>query len=193
MGLPIERDESLHEIFEEHRAELYWLAFLLTGNRELGVEAFSRAVNFEDSANPVFRGFMAAWARKLVIAEALAQIGPELGESRLRSEARDASQPDRLPSRDRMSADRVTRPEFEHAVLALDVFERCAMLLTVFERLSIPEVALLLNAGEELVKKAQVQGLIELTRNIAAGRGWDPIRATRETQVIEFRTALMWI
>ena len=167
------------EIFAEHRAELYWLAFLLTGNREQSVEAFTRAVNFEDTANPVFRGFMVSWARKLVIAQALAQIGLELHESMLRSEARDFSQPEDLPSRARMSADKVTRQQLESAVLALDVFERCAVLLTVFERLSIPEVALLLNAGAELVKKAQIRGLIELTRNIAAGPGRDPICTSR--------------
>lgn len=175
MGSTIAREESLRGIFEDHRASFTGWHSSLTGNRQQGGEAFTRAVDFEDRANPVFRGFMISWARKLVIAEALAGMGRKLRESMFRSEARDFSQPDHPPSRARMSADRVTRPECERAVQAFDVFERCAVLLTVFERLSIPEVALLLNAGAELAKKAQVRGLIELTRNIATGRGWDPL------------------
>lgn len=71
-------------------------------------------------------------------------------------------------------------------MLALDVFPRCALLLTVFEKLSIKDTTVLLGADEALVRKAQCLGLIELTRNIARGRGWnldrDPARPLGELQ-----------
>jgi DNA-directed RNA polymerase specialized sigma24 family protein len=96
----------------------------------------------------------------------------------------------RLPSDTIVGNLRIGRPEFERAVLALDVFQRCAVLLTVFERLSGAETALLLDADAELVKKAQVRGLVELTRNIALGRGRDRSSVTDEISVTNMRAWL---
>jgi DNA-directed RNA polymerase specialized sigma24 family protein len=161
-------------VFEEHLAELYWLAFLLTGDREHSAEAVTRAVDFEDGAGATFRGFMVSWARKLVIAQALAAIDSELRESALRLQTPDPVEPAALPPRGWIDRQSITRGEFERALLALDVFPRCAVLLTFFERLSLEESSLLLNADRELVTRGQRLGLIELTRNIALGQGWEP-------------------
>jgi hypothetical protein len=56
-------------------------------------------------------------------------------------------------------------------LLAIDLFPRCALLLTVFEKLSLDDAALLLNADKALVRKAQNQGLLELAGAAAGGRG----------------------
>jgi DNA-directed RNA polymerase specialized sigma24 family protein len=173
-GSENEAQAVLLRIFEEHQAELYWLAFLLTGDRDHGAEAVIRTVDFTDGANPTFRGFMVSWARKLVIAEALAAIDSALRQSALRLRTPDLAEPPALPPRSWTTGQSITRREFEQALLALDVFPRCAVLLTFFERLSVEEITLLLNADRELVARAQRRGLIELTRNIALGRGWEP-------------------
>ena len=169
-----EAQAVLFSVFEEHQAELYWLAFLLTGDRERSAEALTRALDFEDGATETFRGFMVSWARKLVIAEALGTIDSELRESALQLRTPDPAESPALPPRDWTRGQTITRREFERALLALDVFPRCAVLLTFFERLSLEESTLLLNADRELVKRAQRRGLIELKRNIALGRGWEP-------------------
>jgi hypothetical protein len=114
-----------------------------------------------------------------VIAKALATIDPELRASALRAPTPEPAAPPALPAQGWISRQSITRPEFERALLALDVFPRCAVLLTVFERLSLEESTLLLNADRELVARAQRQGLIELTRNIALGRGWEPAARRR--------------
>jgi DNA-directed RNA polymerase specialized sigma24 family protein len=67
-------------------------------------------------------------------------------------------------------AGQMTTPELERALLAIDLFPRCALLLTVFEKLSLDDAALLLNADRALVRKAQSQALLELTGAVA-GRG----------------------
>jgi DNA-directed RNA polymerase specialized sigma24 family protein len=175
-GLDNEAQAVLFRVFEEHQAELYWLAFLLTGDQERSAGAFTRAVDFQDGYNATFRGFMVAWARKLVIGEALAAIDSELRQSALRLRTPDPAESTALPPRNWRSNHRITRPEFERALLALDVFPRCAVVLTFFEGLSLEESTLLLNADRELVTRAQRRGLIELTRNIALGRGWEPAR-----------------
>ena len=173
-GSDNEAQAGLFGVFEEHQAELYWLAYLLTGDRERSAETVTRALDFKDGANATFRGFMVSWARKLVIAEALAVIDSALRESALRLQTPDPAEPPALPPPDWISRQRITRPEFERALVALDVFPRCAVILTFFERLSLEESTLLLGADEELVTRAHRRGLIELTRNIALGRGWEP-------------------
>jgi hypothetical protein len=163
------RAEALYSTFQEQAADLYWLAYLLTGDSEQTVQAFTSALEFKDAPNPVFRRFIVSWARKLVMASALATITTKLRASALRVEQPELGglgQHFSLPSPVRLS---LTKPELERALLAIEVFPRCALLLTVFERLSIQEAALLLNANEPLVRKAQARALIDLTRNLAVG------------------------
>ncbi len=61
---------------------------------------------------------------------------------------------------------RVDREEFEEAVISIDAFPRCAMLLTIFEGMSIRAASALLHADEALTRVAQRIGIVELTRNL---------------------------
>ena len=78
------RAEALYNAFQEQAADLYWLAYLLTGDSEQTVQAFASALEFDGAPNPVFRGFIVSWARKLVMASALATITTKLRASALR-------------------------------------------------------------------------------------------------------------
>lgn len=174
---------SLSGCVETYGAELYRLSFLLTGDRNQSAEALTRTFAIEDSLNPIFRGFMRSWARKLAIVQALAAIDAELRESMNRSQERYPAASEFPPPK--WILDRsITSDEFDRAVLALDVFPRCALLLTIFERLSVADTALLLNAETDLVKRAQSRALVEVTRNIALGRGWVPARASSNMGLI---------
>jgi len=167
--------KQLIETFEEKSSELYSLAFLLTGNADRGVEAFSRALDFDEEANPVFGEFMNAWARKLVIAEALGTMDAELRTSRQRT-ARAAE--DEIPGDTKWKPrPHIAKEDFEEAVIAIDAFPRCAMLLTIFEGMSIEAAAALLNADEALTRMAQRIGIVQLTRNLAGKSGRDPYAA----------------
>ena len=42
------------QILEDHAAELHWLAYLFTGSHDGGVHAFTRTLDFEDSALGTF-------------------------------------------------------------------------------------------------------------------------------------------
>src|SRR5207253_11007444 len=136
-----EAGSALFRIFKEQYPELHWLSQLLTGDSERIAPALTGGLDFEDTANPVFAEFMATWSRKLVIAESLGAITAELRESALRTQ--------RLPPPDSAGLDglpaptagfqNITKQEFERAILAIDVFPRCVLLLPVFEKLSIDE------------------------------------------------------
>jgi hypothetical protein len=165
--------QQLIEVFEENSSELYSLAFLLTGNTDRGVEAFNRALDFDED-NPVFGKFMNAWARKLIIVEALATIKNELRMSKqrvVRAAEDELAKDVRLKKRPYIG-----REEFEEAVIAIDAFPRCAMLLTIFEGMSNKAAAVLLNEDETLTRKAQRLGIVQLTRNLAGDSGRDPYR-----------------
>jgi len=162
--------EALVETFENNSSELYWLAYLLTGNSDRSVQAFDKALDFDEEKPGVFGEFLTAWARKLVIVEALGTIDKELRTSmqrlgRVSDETTGATKFARLPE--------IGQEDFQEAVIAIDAFPRCAMLLTIFEGMSIQAASILLNAGEALTSAAQRVGIVQLTRNLAGDAGRD--------------------
>jgi len=157
----------------ERAADLYWLAFLLTGHRELSLDATIEALDLQDDENPFFSTWILAWSRRVVIAKALAAIRDELAASARRTASKRVERT-ALPPRN-WTVDRdTTKAQLESALLAIDVFPRCALVLSVFEGMSLEDVAILLNVERDLVRKAQLIGLRELTRNLARKRGWTP-------------------
>ena len=165
---------------------LYWLAFLLTGHRGLSADVTLEAIAFPDDANPFFSAWMLAWSRRVFIAKALAGIRDELARSARRTASKDAEKA-ALPPRNWSLDGDTTKAQLENALLAIDVFPRCALLLSVFEGVTLEDVAILLNSERDLVQKAQTIGLRELTRNLARKRGWtstvtEPYAVTCEMQ-----------
>ena len=147
-------------------ADLYWLAFLLTGQREASVDATAEALESAET-NAFFSAWMLAWARKVVIAKALSVIRQELAASALRIAAARGRNPSPTP-RNWSPADGATKAELERALLAIDAFPRCVLLLSLFEGLSIDDATVLLDVDRELIRKAQAFALQELTQNLAA-------------------------
>ncbi len=141
-------------ILEQQSFELFSLAFLLTGDTERSVEAFDRALDYDETENP----------RELVIGEALGTMRTELRTSRRRTAAR----AEELPEAKLQARPEIAREEFEEAVISIDAFPRCAMLLTIFEGMSIRAASALLHADEALTRVAQRIGIVELTRNLTA-------------------------
>jgi hypothetical protein len=159
------------ETFEEQSSELYSLAFLLTGDVDRSVEAFDRALDFEEEY---------ATARELIIDEALGTIRTDLRASKQRV-ARAADEGLANPRWKPRAY--IGREEFQEAVIAIDAFPRCAMLLTIFEGKSIEEASVLLHEDERLTRKAQRMGIVQLTSNLAGEGGRDPYRETGRNPV----------
>jgi DNA-directed RNA polymerase specialized sigma24 family protein len=159
-------------------SELYWLAFLLTGRTAPGIDTVSAALEFGSGPDRCFQNWMHAWSRKVVIAKAVAAVQTDLTASRRRTKfLREESHADDLPPRGWSLASDADRLDLEQALLAIDIFPRCALLLTVFEKLSLADAATLLDADQDLVFKAKMIGLHELTRNLALNTGWQSTKA----------------
>jgi hypothetical protein len=124
-------------------------------------------MHVSDAGNPFFRNWMISWSRKLVIAKALGVVESQMVESVRRTRERRCPRLEQLPERTWSLNAATDRAQLEHALLAIDLCPRCALLLTVFERVSVEDTVSLLNADREVVKTAKAIGLAELTWNLA--------------------------
>src|SRR6185503_1301987 len=125
----------------------------LTGHRErsldVAIEALDFQLDFHDDANPFFSTWLLAWSRRVFISKALAAIRDELAESARRTASKRAENA-ALPPRNWTLDRDTTKTQLESALLAIDVFPRCALLLSVFEGMPLEDVAILLNADRDL-------------------------------------------
>jgi DNA-directed RNA polymerase specialized sigma24 family protein len=155
-----------HDI-KRDAADLYLLAFLLTGRRDLSIDIAADAAVSDNDTDSFFGEWMNAWRRRLVIGKALTAIHDELTDSARRT--KQARVHVRATSQQNWSTRSVlTNTDLERALLAIDPFPRAALLLLVFERMRIADVATVLDADIALLKKAQAIGLLELTANLAS-------------------------
>ena len=154
---------------KQQAASLYWLAFLLTGESENSAEIAAEALEPSDG-NAFFSAWMLGWARKVVIARALGAIRPELAASARRIAATSRRRPAPGLPWDWTLASDAGKRELERALLAIDAFPRCVLLLLMFEGLSMDDAIVLLDADRELIRKAQIFALQELASNLASDR-----------------------
>src|SRR5215469_14752305 len=149
----------------KNATDLYWLAYLLTGREEISIDIVADTAASDPEEKPFFAGWMEAWARRIVIAKALAAIREELTESRRRMEHARA---DRSPlPRNWSLSPNASKAQIEKALLSIDVFPRAAVILSVFERVHLPDAATLLDADANLVCKPQAIGLRQFAANLA--------------------------
>jgi DNA-directed RNA polymerase specialized sigma24 family protein len=147
-------------------ADLYWLAFLLTGREDLSIEIASDTAVSGDYASPFFSDWMQNWQRRLVIGRALTAIHDELTGSARRTQFTRVNGSSTPQPEWSLSPD-TTKVDLEKALLSIDLFPRAALLLLVFEGLRMEDAATLLDADPTLIRKAQAIGLRELTANLA--------------------------
>jgi DNA-directed RNA polymerase specialized sigma24 family protein len=146
-------------------ADLYRLAFLLTGRQDLSIDiAADTAVSSWDDASP-FGNWMRGWQRRLVIGRALTEVHDELADSARRTE-RARAHGWTVRKNWSLGSD-TTKADLDQALLAIDLFPRAVLLLVVFESIRTADAATLLDADPALIRKAQAIGLRELTANLA--------------------------
>jgi DNA-directed RNA polymerase specialized sigma24 family protein len=152
-------------------ANLYWLAYLLTGQRGASVDVTLAALDSDGGPDSFFSTWMFSWSRRVAMAKALAAISGELAASARRTALERSEKAAPLP-RNWALNDHTSRIQLERAVLAIDALPRCALVLSVFEGVSLEDTAILLDIDRELARKARNIGLRELTRNLAGMQGW---------------------
>jgi hypothetical protein len=145
--------------------ELYRLAHLFMGDRELSMNLVLETIHSQNGSEGLFALGMHASLRKQFIARVLARFRGKLSLSatRLVSEQTEEELPSAGGSFDPSS----TAAHIEHVLLAIDIFPRCALLLTVFERFSLDDASILISSHPQMVLKGRIAGLRGLTRRLA--------------------------
>ena len=124
------------------------------------------SVDFDDVDNPYFAAWMEAWSRRVVIAKALAAVRRELAASRERMRSDNLHKPV-LPTPDWTLPSGVGKDGLEMALLAMDVFPRAALVLTLLEGMAVADAAVLLDGSPGEVRKALAIGAQQLTASLA--------------------------
>jgi hypothetical protein len=170
--------------------DLYWLGYLLTGDRERSVQAIIETLEMPDVANQFFEDWMVTRSRKIFIAKVLGYVVSKTRPSHLRARLRRLQS---LTSRRfiRRIDPAAGKPELERALLAIESLPRCALLLSVFEKLSTEDIQILLNVDSKSIKTATAIGMIELAQNLARNQRSPFTRSMRDASfgAIEEMTA----
>ena len=147
-------DRFMYYIVDNGAVDLHWLATVLTGCPETAVDVTVQVTDSAGDEKVFFSNWMSAWARRLVIAKALAAVARELAASACRT-ALKGEEHSALPPRSWVLDEGTTKSDLEHALLSMDLFPRAAVLLLLFEGVPLEDAAVLLDAEPQLVRKAR--------------------------------------
>jgi hypothetical protein len=158
---------------------LCWLAFLVTENWQHSIEVVCSVFDPEDlyESTPSRQPIILKSHRRVASA-AITRIRAALAESARRTEGACATEWNAFlkpASEDSSPGQAVTKAALQRALLAIDIFPRCALLLIVFENVPIDEAALLLDENEAVVREALGLALLRLTQNLR--HGWNGLWA----------------
>jgi len=148
------REEFL-KIFDEDMNGLYQLSFLLTGDHQKGERCFAAGIEDCAKENRVFREWARAWAKRVIVENAIRGLHPRRSHSNSSALLRTAF------SHNQQSSGPIGHFGVD-AVLGLADFERFVFVLCVLERYREHECALLLGCSASEVRNARTRAIEEL-------------------------------
>lgn len=154
----------------------YWIAFLLTGSQDLSAELVIEAYLRHEDSDICEDAISNAKLRRMVVTRALAARSEELARSAKRSISQGGDR-QILPTERWLPIDRVSFEQLQNALLAIDIFPRCALLLTMFEGFTLHEAAVLLNSDSESLLDARITGLLDMTHTLTGRQNCAPEQA----------------
>ena len=149
------RGEFLH-IFDEDMNALYQLSFLLTGDHQTAERCFVAGIEACAKENGVFREWARAWAKRVIVKNAIRELNPR------RKDSSSCSMP-AVFSHNRQSSSPIGHFDVD-SVLGLADFERFVFVLFVLEHYREHECALLLGCSASEVREARTQAIEELAK-----------------------------
>jgi len=144
--------EDFLRTFDEDLHGLYQLSFLLAGDHQMAERCFVAGIESCVKANWVFRERTRAWAKRMIVENAIVELNPR----------RQRSNSSTLLSTV-LSHDQESSGHFDlYAMLGLADFERFVFVLCVLERYRVHECALLLGCSASEVREACTQTIEKL-------------------------------
>jgi DNA-directed RNA polymerase specialized sigma24 family protein len=138
-------------IFAKDMNRLYLLSFLLTADEAIAEQCFVGGLHTAQEGNPVFKDWAEAWARRMIILNAIRMIRPRLN----------AGSTEPLgPAAGSAPAERAEIAD----ILKLPVFDRFAFVMSVLEDYSDHECALHLVCTRAEIREARTRALEQMGR-----------------------------
>jgi DNA-directed RNA polymerase specialized sigma24 family protein len=147
--------EDFRKIFDQGQQKLYQLSFLLTGDHATAEQCFVAGLDDAVKANNVFKEWARSWAKRAIIRNAIRTLRPQPADA-------ESSVPSGVVSE--KSTLRIIRDGHVEidSVLALEDFERVVFVMTVLERYSDHESALLIGCSIGEIRAARICALKEI-------------------------------
>lgn len=138
------------DVFRNHTKHLYLLAFLLTTNHEESEQCFLSAVEEAFQEPAVFKEWVRSWIKRRLIENAIKIVSPALAGNGQRCELWSAGQ-------------REAQRECEiDSVTKLAALERFVFVMSILERYSNWDCALLMGCSMNRVAQARIKALRRL-------------------------------
>src|SRR5215468_5110457 len=143
-------NDDFCRIFHEEMRSLYLLAFLLTTSHEHAERCFFAAMEDALKERRVFRGFVQRWSRRIVIKNAIRLTAGPTAQSHV------------PPDHWAKAGDESPASTTIGAITQLASFDRIVFVISVLERYSEWECALLLDCSTRDVRRARIHALQQL-------------------------------
>jgi DNA-directed RNA polymerase specialized sigma24 family protein len=140
-------------IFEKDMNRLYLLSYLLTADHTIAEQCFVGGLHIAQEGNLVFKEWAESWARRTIILNAIRMVRPRLTDGH----NGDGS--------DRTIGSALTERAEIIEIIELPVFERFVFVMSVLERYSVQECALLLGCTRGDVNAARSRALQQVGRS----------------------------
>ena len=140
--------EDFRELFSEDSNGLHLLSFLLTANQEKAEQCFVAGLEDCADGNAVFSEWAALWARRVIVRNAIRIIAPHKGQPQ---PAQSAHQ----PAGKRAVLEMPVQDVPFASILRLKDFERFVYVLSVVERFSDQECAVLLGISWQEMRETR--------------------------------------
>ena len=147
------REEFL-KIFDQDMNGLYQLSFLLTGDHQKAERCFVAGIDDCAKENQVFREWARAWAKRVIVNNAIRELNPRRKDS-------SSCYIQSVFSHNQQSTGPIGHFDVD-VVLGLADFERFVFVLCVLERYREHECALLLGCSASEVRDARTRAIEEL-------------------------------
>jgi len=148
------------EVFNQHLDSLYRLALVLTADEEQAEQSFVASVEDCFRSRDVFRDWACAWSRRALIQNAIRLLKPYPPQSESRQFAKPPKQSTIAIRNDAILA--------LDGILSLELFRRFVFVMSVLERYSDHECALLLGCSVKEVREARIGALRDLPDSYCA-------------------------
>ena len=143
---------EIREVFHEHRSELEWLAYFITGDQAIAAACVTEACASSESHRSVFTEWLLTWARHATTRSAIETQHARIKQVCAKYDGVSMSQPRHEPLTEDVLE--VVIRNSDAFIARLDVIARTALVISGMQKNSIADAALMLGVSRAVASAA---------------------------------------